>query len=377
MSPLRVLLLSTDLERGGLPLRVTYIAKQLAKIGIEPIVGCLSAPGPLSEDLDRAGVETFSCNAGSALDFMVIRRFANHVRRINPDIIHSFLFHANMVARLAGRWDRPRPIITSTVTIEIERRWHRWLESLTCGLSDLHLANSEAVAAHLRDELGFPQDRIAVIRNAIDLERLDATPPADRATLGIEQGVPLIVWAGRIDPVKNLETFVNVIARLKQRRPVRGLIIGQGPDRRRIQRLIDQNNLTDVILMPGWSESVAGWLKSADVLLFPSRTEGSPNVVLEAMACRCPVVASDIPPIAELIATDVSGVLRASSDEAGFVHAIELILDDGGLRSRLVKSARTNIEQRHQLPVILNAWRELYAGAVGESRPITASPQIF
>lgn len=353
-------MLTTDLERGGLPLRLVRLAPRLREVNVEPIVGCLAPAGPLSGELESAGIETFSCDARGSYDLACLSRLMHHVRRIDPDLIHASLFHANMAARLVGRLDRPRPILTSTVTIEVERGWHRWLEALTWGGSDLHVANSKAVAVHLCEELGLPHRRVIVVPNGVDISRLDAAPTAGRQALGLDDDVPLILWAGRMDPVKDLETFVEVVDRLNRRIAVRALLLGDGPERGRVQALIRRKGLDSVIHLALWSEEVASWMKASDVLLFPSRTEGAPNVILEAMVCGCPVVASDLPATRELIDSGVHGVLCPKGDVDGFAARLTEVVLDGELRARLAAAARRRVVGRHDLRHVVPLWRRTY-----------------
>jgi glycosyltransferase involved in cell wall biosynthesis len=361
---MRVLMLATDLERGGLPMRLARLAIALRGAGVEPVVGCLAPPGPVSADLEAAGIETFSCEAAGRYDVSCLRRLADHVRRIRPDLIQSFLFHANLAARLVGRQGQCRPLVTGTVTIEIERPLHRLLESLTCGLSDLHVANSRAVADHLVVDLGFPPERIVVIPNGIVLEDIDRTPAIGRSSHGLADRVPLIVWAGRMDPVKNLETFVRVIARLRDRMSVQAVLLGDGPERNRMADLIRKQGLSSVIGMTLWSDEVIGWLKAADLLLFPSLTEGSPNVVIEAMACGCPVVASNVPACRELIEPGVHGWLCGAGDVSGFVEAVSGALAQAGVRADCVRAARRSVEERHSMQAVVHRWRALFEQAL-------------
>ena len=360
---LRVLMLMTDLQRGGLPLRLVRLAEALRAFDIQPTVGSLAVRGPLSEHLESLGIETFSCDGRGPYDAACLERLARRVREVRPDLIHSALFHANIAARLVGRLDRPRPIITSTVTIEIERSWHRWLEALSADRSDRHVANSEAVARHLRDDLGFPPQQLEVIPNGLDVGAIDAVPRVDRGAWGFEKDVPLIVWAGRMDPVKNLNVFVEVIEAVSRRRAVRAVLVGDGPERPRIEELIAERGLGGRITLAGWSEDVAGWIKTADLMLFPSRTEGSPNAVIEAMLCRCPVVASDLPATRELLWPG-AGRLCPALDVDGFSGAIEDLLDDAGSRERMVGTARARAEERHDLPKVVARWVDLYGRTV-------------
>jgi len=350
------MMLTTDLQKGGLPLRLVRLAEHLQRGGrVEPVVGCLAPRGPLNTVLDACGIETFACDARGPFDVSALRRLAGHIRRIAPDLIHASLFHANVAARLVGRLDRPRPLLTSTVTIEIERHWHRWLESQTAGLSDLHVANSAAVARHLRDDIGFAPDRLRVIRNGLDLDEIDRTARADRAALGLAEDAPLIVWAGRMDPVKNLETLVDVVARVRLRVPVEVLLLGDGPMRPRVERLLRERHMARWVRVAGWQENVVAWLKSANVLLFPSRTEGSPNVVLEAMAARCPVVASHVPAISELIETTA-----APDDAAGLSAGVLRLLGDPGFAKARAERARRVVEAGHTMQDVVVQWLDAY-----------------
>ncbi|HWL95415.1 MAG TPA: glycosyltransferase [Phycisphaerae bacterium] len=366
MDRLRVLLLSTDLQRGGLPLRLARLASRFHEVGVEPTVGCLAPRGPLGDVLDSAGILNFACGAAGRFDVRCLRILAAKIRKLDPDIVHASLFHANLAARLVGRLDRNRPIITSTVTIEIERPSHRLLESMTAGLSDLHVANSFAVETHLREELGFDAARLTVIPNAVDFDGLAAILPVDRGESGLSDA-PLIVWAGRMDPVKNLEMVVNVVALLAARMPVQAVLLGDGPERQRIERFVDQRALRGSIRLVGWSDNVTGWLKAADLLLFPSFTEGSPNVLLEALAVGCPVVAGDNPACAELIRRAGAGILCHPYDTTSFVESCLQLIDVRAAARQAARRGASNLRTLHDTASVLRKWRAAYDSFAGSA----------
>ncbi len=357
-------MLATDLQPGGLPMRLVRLADRLRDCDVEPVVGCLASRGPLSDELAAAGIETFCCEARGRFDLGCLAGLARHVRRVDPDVVHASLFHANVAARLVGRLDRCRPIVTSIVTIEIERTWHRWLESLTGGWSDVHVANSAAVARHLSDELGFPPERVVVVRNAVAFEEIDGALPVDRIGHGLRADVPLIVWAGRMDPVKNLPTFVEAVEYVRRRLPVQAVLLGDGSERAPVAKMICERGLQSDITLAPWSGEVAAWLKAADCLLFPSFTEGSPNVVIEAMAAGCAVVASDIPACRELIEDGVDGYLCGARDVAAFAGAVELMCVDHQARAAVTARARQRAEANHNMKTIVLAWRRVYERAL-------------
>src|SRR5262249_53751997 len=178
------------------------------------------------------------------------------------------------------------------------RAWPRWLEALTGRLSDMHTVSAPTVARHVIEDLGFTPSRVMIVPSGLDLAAIDAQPPLERAEIGVPPEVPLIAWVGRMDPVKDLDTWIDVFDRLRQRRAVAGVLLGDGPARGRVERILREcdllgsdGDMVGRIQIKGWSNDVVRSLKSADLFLFTSRTEGHPNAVLEAMACRCCVVA--------------------------------------------------------------------------------------
>jgi starch synthase (maltosyl-transferring) len=365
----RILLLVTDLQPGGAPKRVVRWADWLRRIDITPIVGCLARRGPLNDELDQLGVENFSADASGGRDLRVLARLAEHIRRVDPDLIHSCLFHANLAARLVGRRDRDRPIVTSTATVEIERRWHRRLERWTRRRSTRHTCNSRSVAEHVIRDLGFPRDRVDVIPNGLDFDRIDAAPPVDRGRWGIPSDAHVIVWAGRMDPIKGLDTWIDAFQRIARDVPACGVLIGDGPLRHQVESQLDRRGCrapdgesvgVGRIRVAGWSHDVIGWLKTADLLMFPSRTEGSPNVVMEAMAAGCPVVASRVPGCTDLIRDNQTGMLCTADDVTQFHAAAAAILSQPDRTRTIVAAAGADVRESQSVTNVLSAIEACY-----------------
>jgi glycosyltransferase involved in cell wall biosynthesis len=355
---IRVMLLCTDLQRGGLPLRLARLAPLLREHGIQPIVGCLAPAGPLSVELTQGGIETFSCDARTRFDLSCLLRLSGHIRAFNPDLIHASLFHANLAARLVGRLDRQRPIITSTVTIEVERPSHRWLESLTAPMSDVHVANSEAVARHLVGDLGFPPEKVVTILNGIDIAAVAKAQPIDRKREGVPPDVKLVVWAGRMDPVKDLGTLLNAFARARDNVNACLVLLGDGPERSRVESRIARLKLQHEVRLAGWREDTLSWFKAADAFLFTSLTEGSPNALIEAMACGCPVIASDLPSIRELIEKAQGWTLVSPRNIDEFASKLRKTLESG--RKHEANQSAASFLQTYDTGKIAMAWARLY-----------------
>ena len=134
--PIRVLMLITDLKTGGVPLHVYRLATSLDRDEFDVRVACLSPPGDVAAMLNDAGIRTFGCGARAQWDARALWRLARFVRGERPELIHAFLFHANTAACLIGPLVgvSSRRIITEIQTVEIDRRWHLAVGSLTSRL---------------------------------------------------------------------------------------------------------------------------------------------------------------------------------------------------------------------------------------------------
>jgi glycosyltransferase involved in cell wall biosynthesis len=149
------------------------------------------------------------------------------------------------------------------------------------------------------------------------------------------------------------------------RREVVLVLLGDGPQRAALERTVSARGLNEAVRFEGWSDNVGGWLRTADMLALPSLTEGSPNVVLEAMACGCAVIASDIPACRELIEPQVTGLLRSPAAVGPWVEAIATLAADPSLRLRLAAAARRKVGEGHELSAVVDRWVRLYGSLLG------------
>lgn len=337
---MRVALLVTDLQPGGTPLRIARTAKALRDAGIECVVGCLAARGPVSEQLDRDGFRTFACEAVSSRPFHALAALRQHIRAIQPDLLHATLTHANVAARIVGR-QLKIPVVTATATIELDRPWHLRLERWTARCDAAHFVQSETVRAHVIRTLGRDASRVFVVPP--NIERLE---PCDRAAarraLGITDEQFLIAWAGRFDPVKRTELLIDIAAVAPTH--WRFILAGDGPLLAGMRERVAATHIADRIQLPGWLPNLGQLLSAADLMVFPSRTEGVPNALLQAMSLGVPAVVSDIAPHREI--ADHGGVVRVAGDDvAAWRDAIARLATDSHARNALATAATTNAQR--------------------------------
>lgn len=343
---MRVALLVTDLQRGGTPLRLAGLARGLTQAGVEVNVGCLAPRGPVSDDLESDGIPTFACDAHNIHDVFVLRRLAKHLRRIEPDLIHATLTHANLAARLVGDWLRI-PVVTSTATIEIERRWHLAGERLTAGMDRGHIVNSQALAAHVAARFAVPRERIHVVPPLLDRVPRRIARGDARQQLSLPDDAFVAAWAGRFDPVKRLDIAIHCMELIVDA-PCHLLLAGDGPARPQVEVFVQRSPARERVHLLGWQDDLGPVFSAADVFLFPSLTEGMPNAVLQAMVVGLPVVGSDIPALRELSGDEQRLLLIPGHAPEDYALTLENLRQDAGWRQtlgrRATEWARANLD---------------------------------
>jgi len=359
----RVMLLVTDFERGGTPLRIARLARALHSAGVEVHAGCLAPRGPVSADLEAAGIATFACDAEDARDFLALKRLSQHTRRLHPNLIHATLLHANVAARLVGVVQRI-PVIAATATIEVERPWHRVLERATAGIERAHIVNSRAVAEHVVRVFGLPRRRVFLVPPSLDPWPQRVERSVARAALQIPDHEFVVAWVGRFDPVKRLDLLIRS-AEIMTAIPARFLIVGDGPDRGRLEQMLRLSNAARIVHLLGWQTAIGPILSAADAFLFPSLTEGMPNAVLEAMACGLPVVASDIPVLRELAGDDERCLLVGGDEPKDYADLLLKLRDDPALRAKLGQRAatwaQTHLDPQRTVEAVLRIYNRVLA----------------
>ncbi len=351
----------TDLELGGVPLHVYRLAVRL-KRHCQLRVVSLSPPGPVTGMLTAAGIETDACDARSPYEVTALVKLGRLVRSYRPHLLHAFLFHANMAARLVGPVCAlpPRRIICEIQTVEVERRWHLSLDNLTCRLCACQVVNSRSVFTHLVTAAHLPPERLVLIEGGIEVARFEAPPPLDRASVPIPHDAPFLLWVGRLDPIKGLDELIEGFAAIAQDTRSHLLLAGEGDYRPHVTAQISRHRLCQRVHLLGSRDDVPSLLAAADVFVFPSRTEGMPNALLEAMASGCGIVATDVPGCRDLITHRQTGLLVPARSPKAIAAGARDLLNDRPLALSLGRRARAAVQAKHTVEAACDRYRRLY-----------------
>lgn len=304
---------------------------------------------------------------GGARGVPTLARLLRHER---PEV-----FHAHMSSPVACKWGLTAavaarvPAVLGTVQVggyePPDRSAHLQLRVLARGV-DRYLAVSGEIAAELVERLGWPEEKIEVVYNAVDVARVEVeAPPGLREQLGGGEGRPLVLTPARLDAQKGHDVLLEAIPQVPE---ATFLFAGEGPERGRLEALAAERGVAERVRFLGRRDDVPELLAACDVFALPSLYEGSSLAVLEAMAAGIPIVSSAIGGTEELVEDGRSGLLVAPGDSEGLAAALRRLLGDRelgkGLAARALERVEVGLTREGLAARVEGIYREL----LGEAR---------
>lgn len=380
MRPCRVLLVISNLEYGGAQRQVIELANNAHADNFDIHVCSLSDYIPLADDLYDRERRLHVINKHWKFDVTVIPRLARLLRDLDAQVVHGFLFDAEIATRVAGRMARTPLVVGSerNTNYTLKRR-QLIVYRLTRQWVDLVVANSHSGATFNQQTLGHAPSTYRVVHNGVNIDKFRPQDGrAVRRALGIKDTECIIGMFASFKQQKNHALFFAAVTRVLQRFPeTRLLLVGDelyagmhGSDeyKRQTQTLIDRLGLRHRCLFMGNQTDVASLYPVCDVTVLPSFFEGTPNTVLESLACGVPVVATDVSDNAYLIPEGRVGFTIPLGDEAALAERISRLLGDNKLRHAMGREARTWVIQEFSTPRLAAKTEEVYWEGLSHAR---------
>jgi len=349
--PIRALIVISNLEYGGAQRQVVEIANNADPRRLEVHIGSLSDYVPLASDLkDPSRLHVIQKRF--KFDLTVVPRLARLLRSLGAHVVHGYLFDAEIATRLAGRLARTPLVVGS------ERNTDYYLKPrqlaayrLTRGLVDLVIANSRAGAEFNRRTLGHDPGIYRVVHNGVNVARFSPRDGREaRRELGLTEREPVVGMFASFKQQKNHPLFFAAARRILARLPeTRFLLVGEelyagmhgsGEYKRRMDELVEETGIRHRCLFLGNRADVERLYCACDVTVLPSLFEGTPNVLIESMACGVPVVATSVSDNAYIVPEGVAGYLVPLGDEGALAERICRLLEDETHRAELSRNAR-------------------------------------
>jgi glycosyltransferase involved in cell wall biosynthesis len=368
-----VLWLKSDYERiGGPESLLRNLAVTIDRSKYDPVLGVMRKPGqqPIaSYPSCLRQIEIPWHGIGSVL--ATARRMASIARQTNATLVHSHDMRANAVAaamRLFHRlpwiahvhgWLGPTHRGRWRIYEAIDRRLVRRADRVLVGS---RAAQEEVYAAGAR--------QVDIVPNAVaipDESHIHLETAALRAEIGAPTGAIVLGMLGRLHPGKGHEFFLQALASLiRSGLPVRGLIVGEGPDGDRLHRLATSLGIADHVVFTGFVDNAVRYVAAMDVVAVPSLKDSLPLTALESMSFARPVVASAAGDLSVAIQDGTSGFIVPIGDPAALTDRLALLVKDPDLRRRLGSAARDRVTDEFSASAMARRLEAQYDAVISE-----------
>ena len=371
---MRVFFLSTSMGMGGADSQLLSAAQLMQARGHDVIIVSMTPLGPMGLQARELGIRTESLEMKRGVpDPRGLLRLARLTRAWRPDVIHSHMVHANLMAR-ALRLVAPVPALVSTIHNIYEGGPLRMAAyRYTNGLVDHLTIVSQAAADRFVGDRIVPRELLTVIPNGVDTEHIAAVPPGTRESLRRELGLDgAFVWlaVGRYEIAKDYPNMLRAFARVRTRQPAAVLlIVGRGSLQPETEALAGELRLGDAIRFLGVRNDVPRVMSAADGYVMSSAWEGMPMVLLEAAAAGLPIVATTVGGNHEVVVHERTGFLVPPRDDAALAEAMMRL---GGLpdaeRRAMGERGREHIRAHYGLARVADRWEEVYRTVLARKR---------
>lgn len=357
----------TDLDIGGAERMLVELVARLDRNRWRPSVVCLQTPGFLARFLDERGIPVDSLEIRGATDFpRALGQWSRILRERRPALLQTFLFHANLLGRLAAASAKVRPVVAGIRVADPRSRGRLWIDRMTARMVDRYVCVSEEVR-QFTEASGIAREKLLVIPNGVDVERFASAAPIDPEAFGGTGDAALLVAIGRLDRQKGPDVLLQALEVVGHRANGRRWVLaflGDGPMRAALEADAARRGLAGQVRFLGRRDDVERWLAACEGLVLASRWEGMPNVVLEAMAAGRPVVATRVEGTGSLVRPGETGWLVPPEDPAALADAIRELLADADRRRRFGAAAK-NLAADFSFGRMVESYERLYRELLG------------
>jgi L-malate glycosyltransferase len=332
------------------------------------VVAVLDEFGEIGRRLQQDGITVACLGRSPGLDMKCARRLGEFSEQNKVDILHAHQYTPFFQAMLSRGLSGQRPVVFTEHGRhypDLPSAKRTLMNRLLLRKRDRLIACGSAVRTALIRNEGLPENRLEVIYNGVDVNQL-SHPSADareriRKEFGFGDDDFVVIQVARLHELKDHQTAIRTIERLREGRPMpRLLIVGEGEQRVAIEMAINERQLDDHVRLIGTRSDIADLLAASDAFLLTSISEGIPLTVIEAMAAELPVVATRVGGLPEMVQCNRSGYLADAGDDRKLAEALHKLQDDAGLRQSMGEAGLQVARQTFGLARMLSSYESVY-----------------
>lgn len=367
----KLLLLAVGLGVGGTESHVLELASRLDRARFDVTVCALKGEDVIAAELRSRGVRVITLGGRGVLDGRVLVRLWRLLRRERPDIIHAFLFWANLACRLVGRLLHVKIRLSSYHDVAVRRIWHQLIpDRLTMPWTHAIVCCSEAVCRSVRAQLGGEEKKYVTIPFGVDVDRHVGAGSLQRRDLGLREELAVLGTVCRlVEPKKGLGILLQAVARFRERLPSPGLqllIVGEGPAYQSLREQSERLGIAPWVVFAGVRRDIPALLPLLDIFVLPSLYEGFGIAILEAMAAGRPVIATETGGIPEVVIHRETGLLVPPGNPEALADAIQWVLSHPEDAKALGARGRERAYKHFSIEAVVRQHEALYETCLRE-----------
>ena len=363
-NPMRLMQITHDLAIGGLQRVVVNICRTIDRDRFDVRVLCLRALGPFAADIERLGIPVSIIPQTGRTDYFSFLKVARVLRSERIEVIHTHNTQPFVDGTLGGLMAGVRTIVHTDHARQFpDKRRYMLAERLVSAFAYRVVGVSDDTSANLCKYEKIPWEKIETIPNGIDGSVFDIRVDRDarRCELGVPTDALVLGIAARLSPPKGVVHAIRAMPGVLARQPRAILIIaGDGPLEHELKDEAAGLGISSHVRFVGPRADIPELLKTFDLYILPSESEGLPMVLLEAMAAGCPIVASSVGGVPSAVEDGVNGLLVPPRDPAALAGAILRALGDEPLRRRLALAGRQVFRARFSAETMTRRYERLY-----------------
>jgi glycosyltransferase involved in cell wall biosynthesis len=364
MRKINVLQLVEGFSFGGAEGKLLELVERLDKSKYNVTVCSLGLGGILQEKFEKIGVKVLVISRKSKFDCAFIFKLIKLMREEKIDILQTTLFFADFIGPIAAKLAGVRVTLAwETISAPewlVKRRLIAY--KIAMKFADKIISVSEATKIWSVKKRGISPEKLVTIPYGVDLQKYNLNPASEkRKELGVSSGTILFGTVARLHKQKGHVYLIKAVKDVVKEIPnVKFVFIGDGELREELEEQVNKFKIADKFLFLGFRYDVDELLKTIDVFVLPSLYEGLPNVILEAMACGQPVIATSVDGSPEAIENNVTGILVPPRDPESLKHAISHLAKNKNLRESMGKEGRHRVEKYFSLRGQLEKFENMY-----------------